>query len=81
MPRFAIPTMASAVFNDGSPIAPGDTCFPVLVLVDSNGKIVQFTGPDIVVPAPPGPSSVAPSPSPSGLAGLTGPGSGGSGGT
>lgn len=73
MPTFSLPTLTASVFSDGTAIADGDTCVPVVFVVDSNGKTASAQGPPIVVQVAPPAPSFAPSSTPP-----TGPGSGGS---
>lgn len=51
MPTFTLPDLSATNFVDGAQINPGDECFPVLLVLDSNGKGVRFDGPSIKVTA------------------------------
>eukprot|EP00873_Tetraselmis_striata_P027015 jgi/Tetstr1/447279/TSEL_034716.t1 len=41
--------MSNATFFDGTPLAPNDVCVPMILVVDSNGKMASYRGNPITV--------------------------------
>ena len=64
MPTYSLPTLTASVFYDGTPIADGDECVPVVFVVDSNGKTASVQGALLEVQAAPPAPSFAPSSTP-----------------
>eukprot|EP00873_Tetraselmis_striata_P027108 jgi/Tetstr1/447372/TSEL_034809.t1 len=44
MPVIPVPAMSNATFFDGTPLAANDVCVPMILIVDSNGKMASYRG-------------------------------------